>query len=114
MSEYGLPDVRDKDGELQAVDHTYDWNGDEITIKLVPPTISEFEEYQDLGEDASSEELMPAVEDHLVKPEIDGDPTMAELLCYVNGIVDYCTGNSGYAEEVREELDERQDGGRGN
>ncbi|WP_459191821.1 hypothetical protein [Halosimplex sp. J119] len=114
MSEYGLPDIRDKDGELQAVEHTYEWNGDDVTIKLIPPTIAEYESYEDLGDEAGAGELQEVVDDHLEKPEIAGEPTTAELLCYVHGIVDYCNGGGGFAGEVQEELDQRQDAAPGN
>jgi hypothetical protein len=109
MSEYGLPETRDKDGELQAVEHTYEWDGEEVTIKLFPPTISEFESYEDLGMKAGADELQDVVDDHLVKPEIpeDEDLTMRELLCYVEGIVDYSNGGTPRAAAVQEELEER-------
>jgi hypothetical protein len=117
MTEYGLPSTRDKDGELQPVDHSYQWDGDEVTIKLIPPTISEFEEYESMGEETGSSELRDIIDKHLVKPAIpeDEDLTMRELLCYVEGIVDYSEGSSDeYAEEVQEELEQRQSGAAGN
>jgi len=116
MSDYGLPDLRDKDGELQEAEHTYQWDGQEITIKLIPPTISEYDQYVTLGEDADEDELRGIVDDHLVKPEIpsDQDLTMRELLCYTQGIVGYCRGDSGIAAEIRDELEERQDEAQGN
>jgi hypothetical protein len=116
MSDYGLPDLRDKDGELQEAEHTYQWDGQEITIKLIPPTISEYDEYVSLGEDADESELRRIVDDHLVKPDIpeDEDLTMRELLCYTQGIVAYCRGSSGIAAEIRDELEERQDEAQGN
>jgi hypothetical protein len=116
MSEYGLPDVRDKDGELRATEHTFEWDGDEITIKLVPPTIPQYDEYVNLGEEAGNEELREVLDEHLVKPDIPADAglTMRELLCYVNGIVDYCQGDAGIAGKAREELEERQEDMEGN
>lgn len=116
MSEYGLPDLRDKNGELQAADHTYQWDGQEITIELIPPTISQYDEYVSLGEDADDEELRSIIDEHLIKPDIpeDQDLTMRELLCYTQGIVRYCRGDSGIAAEIRDELEDRQDEAEGN
>ena len=116
MSEYGLPSVRDKDGELQAVDHTFEWDDDEITIRLLPPTITEQERYEELGEDANAERLREIIDRHLVKPEIpeDEDLTGRELTCYLEGIVDYSVGGgSDLRQQVSEEL-ERREGAQGN
>lgn len=112
MTEYGLPSVRDKDGELQAVEHEFEWDGDNITIKLLPPTITEQERYEQLGEDADAERLREIIDKHLVKPEIpdDEDLTGRELTCYLEGIVDYSVGGgSALRQEVAEELERRQD-----
>jgi hypothetical protein len=117
MSEYGLPGLRDKDGELQAVEHTYEWGGEEITIKLRPPTISEQDDYAELGEEASNEELRGILDDHLVKPEIpeDQELTGRELLAYVEGIVDFSQGGGNdVAQAVQEELEQRAEGSAGN
>jgi hypothetical protein len=109
MSEYGLPEVRDKDGDLQPVEHTYEWGGEDITIKLLPPTIPEYSDYENLGEETENEELREIIGRHLVKPDIPEDQalTMPELLCYVEGIVDYCNGSAGLGGAAREELEER-------
>jgi hypothetical protein len=116
MTEYGLPDVRDPDsGELQAVDHSYTFDGQDVTIQLVPPTISQFEEYEQMGTDVDVDELFVVVDEHLVKPEIDRkDATVRELTCYLQGIIDYGVGGgSNFMQGVRRELEER-DGGPGN
>lgn len=108
MSEYGLPDTRDSEGERKAVEHTYDWNGREVTIKLLPPTISEQQEYEQLGDEADAEELAAILDTHLVEPDHD-DYTTREMLCYIEGIVDYGVGGGGeVAHEVREEIDARK------
>lgn len=114
MSEYGLPTKRDESGNLEAVDHTYQWGGDEVTIKLVPPTISQQEEYENLDEDTSSSELTEIVDRHLVEPDTsEMELTARELLCYVQGIYEYSVGEAeGMASDVQAELDERAgDGG---
>lgn len=116
MTEYGLPSQRDSEGQLKGVDHTYEWDDEEVTIQLIPPTISQFEEYEDLGEETGAGELSEIVERHVVKPKIsDTNLTARELLCYVQGIMHYSTGDSGagLSEDIQEELDARE-GGRGN
>lgn len=116
MTEYGLPTPRDSTGRLKPVDHTYDWGDHEVTIKLIPPTISQQEDYEELGTETSSEDLREILEDHLVEPDIsEMDLTARELLCYVEGIVDYSVGDArGMAAEVQEELEARQSAGEGN
>jgi len=108
---YGLPDTRDEDGGRKAVDHTFEWGGQEITIKLLPPTIAQQQEYEELGEEADAEALAEILDEHLVKPDVD-DPTTRELFCYLEGIVDYgVSGGGEVADEVREEIEERKDEG---
>lgn len=112
-SSYGLSGLRDKDGNRQTVEHSYEWGGDEITIKLDPPTVSQQEAYEDLGEEAGAGELRDVLDEHLVEPSIPDDEewTMRELLCYVNGIVDFSNGGApDVIDEVRDELDQRADG----
>jgi hypothetical protein len=112
MSEYGLPSVRDKDGELRPVEHTYEWGGEEVTIKLLPPTISQQERYEELGEDVDVERLREIVDTHLVKPDIPDDESLTsrELFCYLEGIVDYSVGGGdGMAAEVQAELEKRNE-----
>lgn len=116
MSEYGLPSLR-KDGELQPVDHTYVYGDEEITIKLRPPTIGEQEQYEELGQDAETEDLEEIVRRHLVKPEIPEDQELAtrELFCYLEGIKDFSFGgNTGLAEAVQAELEKRREAQEGN
>lgn len=110
MSQYGLPGVRDKEGKRQVVEHSFDWNGNEITVKMKPPTISQQEEYEELGRDASTEKLREIVDRHIVEPTIPDDEewTAAEVLAFVEGIVDFSTGGGGRAAEaVRDELEDR-------
>lgn len=107
MTDYGLPNIRDSDGELAAVEHTYEWSGQEVTIKLKPPTISQHEEYEQFGDDVAAEKLVEILDRHLVEPDVGDDPTARELFCYLEGIVDYGTGGGGMAADVREELEQR-------
>lgn len=108
MPDYGLPTKRDSDGNLQAVDHTYQWGGDEITIRLIPPTISEQEEYESLGVDTTYQDLVEIVEKHLVEPDIsDIELSTRELNCYLDGIRDYGMNGNGMAAAVQEELEAR-------
>lgn len=110
MTDYGLPTPRDSKGDLKGVDHTYEWDGQEVTIKLVPPTISQQEEYEELGEETTADELTEIIDRHLVEPDTSEiDITARELFCYVEGIVDYSIGGgSDLADEVQEELERRQ------
>jgi hypothetical protein len=112
MTDYGLPTVRDEQGDLQAVEHTFDYAGQEVTIKLVPPTISQQEEYEEMGEDVDADALRELLDEHLVEPDVSAaeDLTMREVMCYVEGIVDYSTGG-GMAADVREELEQRDRSG---
>lgn len=113
MSEYGLPTKRDDEGNLEPVDHEFEWGDQTVTLKLIPPTISQQEEYENLGEETGSDELLEILEEHLVEPDpTDYDLTAREMLCYVNGIVDYSVGEAtGMAGDIRAELDARQDAG---
>lgn len=111
MSDYGLAGLRDKDGDLQAVDYSYEWNDDEITIKLRPPTIAEQEELEDLDDDAGPDELEEILERHIVKPEIKGSWTTREMWAYMEGIIKYSTGDEdGVADEIAAEIERRSDG----
>ena len=114
MSGYGLPVSRDTDGSLKPVDHTFEWGGQEVTLRLVPPTISQHEEYEALGEEATARDLVNILDRHLVEPDVGNDPTARELFCYLEGIIDYGVGGGDeLADEVREELT-RREGGQGN
>lgn len=113
--EYGLPDPReDDDSGLKGVDHEFEWNGETVSIRLVPPTLNQLQGYQDMGANADVDELKDILERHIVKPEKDpGDMTMREVNCYIDGILDYSNDGGGdLMQEVREELEERR--GEGN
>lgn len=110
---YGLPTPRDKDGELLPVEYTYDWQGQTVTIKAIPPTVSELDTYEDLGLETTFGDLYEIVDQHLVKPELP-DPketTGRELSCYLQGIMNIGGGDGvDMAEAAREALEERTDG----
>jgi len=109
MSEYGLPSARDSDGDRRATDHSYEWNGQEITIKILPPTVAEAEEYEHLGDDVSPTEMANIIDKHLKKPEIDdpSDMTIQELRAYAEGIFSAVAEENEFAEQVNEELESR-------
>lgn len=110
MSEYGLSGFRDKDGKRQTVEHTYTWDGQEVTIKLDPPTISQQEEYEQLGEEADSERLREIVDRHVVEPSIPEDEewTTREVMCYLEGIINFSVGGGGeMGEAIRDEIEAR-------
>lgn len=111
--EYGLPVPRDRDGELQSVEHTYEWQGHEVTIKLVPPTIADLREYEQFGDETETDDLMKVYERHIVEPSVPTDAvTMRELLCYIEGVIDYgAAGGSDLVAQAQEALDERSDPG---
>lgn len=107
---YGLPSPRDKDGELLPVEHTYDWQGQEVTIKAVPPTVSELDGYENLGFETSFGDLYEIVDKHLLKPELPSqdDTSGRELSCYLQGIMNIGGGDGvDFAEAARDALDER-------
>lgn len=112
MTEYGLPSVRDREGDLQAVDHTFTFDGDEVSIRFTPPTIAEYEDLEEFQQrqDVDPDELENVVRDYLVKPDIPEDQslTFRETLAYLQGIMDYSTGGAGLNEEIVEKLDEIQ------
>lgn len=109
MTQYGLPGIRENDGSRKKVDHTFEWDGQEVTIRLIPPTISQHEEYEELGEEATAGQLASILDRHLVKPDVGDDPTARELFCYLEGIIDYGVGGGGeLGDEVRDELEARQ------
>ena len=109
MSEWGLTSERNSKGERKPVEYEYEYQGEEVRVKLLPPTVSELEEYEELGEDTGAGELAEIVDKHIVKPEVD-DPTIRELFCYVEGIVSYgASGGNDFVAEARKELEERAD-----
>lgn len=114
---YGLPSPRDDEGNLKPVDHEFEFDGREVRIQLIPPTINQFEEYETLGEEISMEKVRGIIDRHIEKPTVDaGEITMYELQCYFAGILDYATtgGSSELMETVRDELDRRQEEAAGN
>jgi len=115
MTEYGLPTSRDNEGNRKPVDHSYEYDGDDITIKLLPPTISEIEEYENLDDNVNAAQLRDILDTHLVRPEQE-DYTIDELWAYYSGILEYALdGNtSELAAEAEQRLDERADEGEGN
>lgn len=113
-TQYGLTDERNSDGSRKEVEHTYDFEGQEVTVKLLPPTISEVEEYERLEakDEIDADKLKEIVREHIKKPEIN-DPTMREVRCYVQAILDYSHGGGELAEMAEAEL-EKRDGSTGN
>lgn len=114
-TQYGLTDERNSDGSRKAVKHSYEFDGQDITVKLLPPTISEVEEYEQLQEKEEPEasELREIIHRHIKKPEID-DPTMREVQCYVQAILDYSLGGGNELAEMAEAELEKRDGSEGN
>lgn len=110
MSSYGLSSVRDNDGNLQVVEHTYEWNGQEVTIKFTPPTIQEQDRLENMGDDVDPDELEGILNDKLVEPSLpDGESwTMREMMCYMEGMIRYSVGGE-LGDAVQEELEARQD-----
>lgn len=108
MSEYGIPDIRDADGSLKGVDHTYMWNGKEVTIQHVPITLSEQQEIENQGSEIDIEVMEEFLDEKIVKPEVEGDWSLAEVMCYFEGIVEFATGGGGdVMQQAREELERR-------
>jgi len=111
--QYGLTGLRDKDGDLQNVDYTYEWAGETVTIQFRPPTLAEQEELEDLDEDEPAENLESLLDDHMVKPSVpdDGSWTAREMWCYISGILRWSMGGENtLAADIEEEIDERTDG----
>ncbi|WP_089650089.1 hypothetical protein [Halobacterium hubeiense] len=109
MTEYGLPGHRDSDGNRQPTDHTFEWDGDEVTIRLLPPTLSEVDAIENLPEDVDPETLRETISEPLVEPELAEDPTMPEVMVCMTGIMDYAyNGGSQLVREARSELDDRE------
>lgn len=106
MTEYGITKERDSDGNRKPVDHTFEFDGDEITIQLMPPTISEVEEFEEFGDDMPASKLKEIFNRHILKPDVE-DPTITELTAYVQGLVDYANGGTELADAAKEELEAR-------
>jgi hypothetical protein len=118
MSEYGLAGLRDADGTRQPVEHTYEYAGDEVTIKFIPPTLNEVDEIEERmqDDDLDVEEIQQPLDDYLIEPSIpDGEGwTLREFDAYITGIYEWSMGAEGIHAEVRDELEERGNGTAGN
>lgn len=105
--EYGVPNLRTADGERKPVDHEFTFRGDDIKIQFVPPSVTELDDLQGLGEEVDDREFARRLQEHIVKPEIDPDDiTERELLAYQYGIMDYNLG-SGFAGALADALEGR-------
>lgn len=114
--EYGLVGLRDRDGELQPVEFSYEFAGEEVTIKFRPPTLAEQERLEDLDDDESAERLEEILDEHMIKPSVpdDGSWTAREMWAYLQGILQWSMGSENQLHaDIQEELDE-QTGGEGN
>lgn len=110
MTEYGLSTPRDPDtDDPLPVEHKYEWNGEDVVIELVPPTLDQLERYQEMGADVDTEALRDIVDDHIEKPDRPaGSMTVREINCYIRGILDYGEDGGGdRMDELREELAKR-------
>lgn len=112
MSEYSLTDERDEDGNRRPVDHTFMYAGSEKKIKILPPTISQVERFEEMEkkDETSIDELMGVFGEHVVKPDID-DPTMREAEAMAEGLLDYIENGNQLAQDAQEELNKRGDSG---
>lgn len=115
MTSYGIPDIRDSEGNLKGVDHTYEWNGREVTIKHVPLTSAEQQEIESEGMDIDVSTMEEFLDRKMVEPSPEGDWALAEVMCYFEGVVDFATGGGGeLMEQAREELERRAEEQQGN
>jgi len=114
MTDYGLPGHRDSEGNLKPTDHTFDWNGQDVTIRILPPTLSQIDEIENLPEDVSADVMEEHLTDIVVKPEVE-DMTVPEMNAFIQGVMDYAySGGTALAQEARAELDEREAEAAGN
>jgi len=116
MTEYGLPHARDgADDEPAAVEHTFDWADGEVTIELVPPTLEQMKQYQNMGDDVAMDRLEAVVDRHIERPDVPAAKmTMEEVNCYVQGIMNHANrGGDDFIEEAREKLQEMAGEGNG-
>jgi len=117
MTEYGITGLRDADGGLNAIEHTFQFNGEPVTIEFVPPTISESDSLEEMleKEDLSPAEIQEPLNEYLVEPAIpDGDDwTLREFNCYIMGIYKWSMGQADgtVPAEISDELDEHGDEG---
>lgn len=114
MSDYGLPiDRTGDDNTPDPVEHTYEWNGEPVTIELVPPTLGQIKHYEDLGGDTDVDELEEIVDTHITKPELPAeDMTLEEINCYIEGILDHGQGGgSDMVQNAEQYIDEHAEQG---
>ena len=111
--EYGLPGFRDSEGNRKPQEHSYQYKDQPVNIRLIPPTVSEIEEYEDMGEDVGREKLQDVFDRHVLKPEVSdvGELTIDELKAYVQGIIDYAQDGNDLAVAARDELEDRATAG---
>lgn len=101
---YGLP-TSAKD----AVEYTTEFQGEEFTIVARPPTIPEMDEYENLPEDISWEDLYDICDKHLEQPELPpkDEALPRNILAYNMAIREM--GTVGATQFDRDVLDELQD-----
>lgn len=106
---YGIPDIRDASGDFKDVDHSFEWNGQEVIIKHIPLTAPEQQRIEDQGEDLDMEFMANILDEKMVEPAPpDGDWALAELTCYFEGIVDFASGGGNeMMAQARQELERR-------
>lgn len=119
MSDYGLPIARDDDDNPEAVDFEYEWGGADVKIKLIPPTLEQIQQFRQQARADGGDALEQArelIDDHVVKPAIPKDKlTEREANCFLDGILAYGDEGGGpMMDEVRDDIDERQDASQGN
>ena len=111
MTDYGISGLRDADGERKVVEHTHQFDGEDVTIKFVPPTIAEVDDLEELleQEDLSPADIQQPLNDYLVEPTIpDGeDWTLREFNCYIEAIYSWSLGQADHTApaEIEAELD---------
>jgi hypothetical protein len=112
--EYGLPNLRDDEtGDLKPVTHTFTFDGDEVTIKFIPPTLAVTEEYAELGDRLDDETTAKMLSDILIEPDLAPDEfTQRELIAYPQGLKEWNLGRD-LSEALTEALESRG-GGSGN
>lgn len=113
MTDYGITKERDSEGNRKPIDHTFEFGGEEVTIQIMPPTISEVEELEQLEneDEIDASRLNEMLSEFIIKPEVD-DPTMKEANAFAEGLMDYVSGGTELAQAAQEELESR--GGSGN
>lgn len=107
-TEYGLPNLRDDEtGDLKPVTHTFTFDGDEVTIKFVPPTLAKTEEYADMGDRLDDETTAEMLSEILIEPDLEpAEFTQRELIAYPQGLKEWNLGRD-LTEALNEALRER-------